>query len=90
MDETYLFLSEGGSARSHHILHSVLIHRNHIEIAFHKIATIVLDDGLLGGVEAVEFALLGVDFRLGRVDILPRVGRFGIAQKAPAESDHTP
>ena len=50
----------------------------------------MLDNGLLGQVQTVEFSLLGIDFRLGRVHIFPDVFVLLGVQHAPAEGNDAP
>ena len=78
----------GGQGRArggHHVLHAALVHGDDVRVALHQVAAVLLDDGLLGLVDAVEFVALVVDFRLGRVDVLHLDALGGGGQHAPAE-----
>ena len=74
VDEAYLSRSEGRTRGSNHILDARLVHRDDVGVSLHQEATVLLDDGLLRKVDAVELIALVIDFRLGRIDILRRLG----------------
>ena len=66
----YLVGRQRRTTVSHHVLDASLMHGNHVGIPLHHEHAVFLHDGLLSLVDAIEFALLVVDIRVGRVDIL--------------------
>ncbi len=64
------------------------MHGDDVRVAFHQVAAVLLDDGLLGLVHAVEFVALVVDFRFGRVDVLHLHTLGSGGQYASAEGYH--
>ena len=65
------------------------MHGYHVGIALHHVDTILLGDGFLRLIEAVELALLVVDFRIGRVDVL-LLYAFGSRVEQTASEGHHP
>ena len=85
VDEANLAGSERGARRGHDILNAALVHGNHVGVAFDEVAAIVLDDGSLGKVKAIEFVALVVDTRLGRIDVF---GQFLVAGENTSTECH--
>ncbi len=61
---------ERRAGRCDDVLDTGLVHRDHVGITLDHDGVVLLLDRLLGEEEAVEFALLAVDFALGRVLVL--------------------
>ncbi len=59
--QTHLLYGKRGTRRSHHIAHPCLVHGDDIHIALDEYALLRLGYGLLGLIEAVEFAALEID-----------------------------
>ena len=69
-DEVDLARGEGGATGRDHVGHPRLVHRHHVGVALHQEAPLLLDDGGLGKVHAVQDPALVVEGALGRVEIL--------------------
>lgn len=74
--------------RGYHILHTALVHGDDVGITFHQEAAVLLHDGLLGEVDAIEFVALVIDFAFGRVDVLHFDALGGSGQYTSAEGYH--
>ena len=64
---------ENGKGRTrvgYDILQTTLVHGNNVGVAFDHIDAVFLGDGFLCLINAIQFAFLVVDFRIGRVDVL--------------------
>ena len=70
VQQLHLMRRERRARVGNHILQPALVHGYHVGIALHHIHAVLLNDGSLSLIDAVELALLMVDFRVGRVDIL--------------------
>ena len=83
-----LLRGECRARRGHHVLHPALVHGDDVRIALDQVAAVLLDDGLLGLIHAVEFVALVIDFRFGRVDVLHLHALGGGGQHTSAEGYH--
>ena len=81
VDQAYLPLREGGAAGGDNVFYAALVHGDDVHIALNEVAAVLLDDGVLGEVEAIELAAFAIDFRLGGIDVFRHflVGREGAA-----------
>ncbi|EJX09692.1 hypothetical protein EVA_02195 [gut metagenome] len=69
VEKTDLAFGKRSTRGRHDILDAALVHGDHVGVALHKETLVLLDDGMFGKVEPVEFVALAVDFRFGRVDV---------------------
>ena len=85
LDETDLLRSQGGAAGGHDVGNAELVHRQHVQVAFHEVAFVLPGHLRLGEVDAVERLGLDVDLGFLGVDVL----RDGLVleEGPPAESD---
>ncbi len=85
-DHADLALRERGAGGGHHVLHARLVHGDHVGVALHEIDVLLLVDGVLGKIDAIERVALMVDGVFAGVDILSRV--FAVfLEHAAAEAD---
>ena len=70
VQQAYLLRRERRSGRRHDVLHSGLVHRNHVGITLDHDGEVLLLNGFLGEIEAVQFAFLAVYLALGGVLVL--------------------
>ena len=83
-----LLCGQRRTRRGYHILHTALVHGDNVGITFHQEAAVLLHDGLLGEVDAIEFVALVIDFAFGRVDVLHFDALGGSGQHTSAEGYH--
>ena len=88
MQRVYLVYGKCRSRVGHHILDAALVHGDNVGVAFDHIDTVLLGDGLLGLIDAVELVVLMVDLAVGRVDILLLHSLRGRVELSPAEAHH--
>ena len=69
-DKVDLACGERRAAGRDHVGHPRLVHRHHVGVALHQEAPLLLDDGGLGEVHAVQDLALVVEGALGRVEVL--------------------
>ena len=69
-DEVDLACGEGRATGRDHVGHPRLVHRHHVGVALHQEAPLLLDDGGLGEVHAVQDLALVVEGALRRVEVL--------------------
>ena len=98
MDQSDLSARQGSARRGYHVLDAHLVHADHVHVALHQEAAILLHDGLLGEVEAIQLVAFVVDLALGRVDIFGRLlvflqdtsaKRHHLAAQGVHREDHT-
>ena len=65
VQQAYLIYAQCRTAVGHNILQATLMHGNDIGIALYHIHAVFLDDGLLRLIDAIELALLMIDFGVG-------------------------
>ena len=70
VQQVYLLRRERRSGRRHDVLHPGLVHRNHVGITLDHDGEVLLLNGFLGEIEAVQFAFLAVYLALGGVQVL--------------------
>ena len=87
LQQADLLGGERRAGRGHHVLHTGLVHGDHVRVTLHHDGYVLLLDGPLGEEEAVELVFLAVDDALGRVEVLAHV--LVRAQNAAAEGDHS-
>jgi hypothetical protein len=70
LDQAHLVLGEAGAAAGHHVGDAGLMQADDVRVAFHQVAQLLLHDGALGMVDAVERAALVVEYALRTVEVL--------------------
>ena len=75
---------QGSSARGHDVFHPCLVHGHHVGVSLHQEAPLLLQDGRLRQVHAVEHPRLVVQDAFGGVEVLRDllVGRQGPSSKS--------
>ena len=86
LDQPHLLHGEAGAAAGHGVGDPGLVQADHVGVALHQEAGVLLGDGLLGEVDAVERAALVVERALGAVEVLGAL--LVAAQGACPEGDH--
>ena len=79
-----LLLGEAGSAARHHVADARTRHGNRVHVAFDQNHEVLAPDTLFRAVQVIKHVALGIDGRLGRVQIF----RLVIAKRAAAEGNH--
>ena len=69
MQHLYLMHAERRPRIGHHILYATLMHGNNVGVAFDHINIILLGNGTLSLIDAIEFVVFMIDFAIGRIDI---------------------
>ncbi len=87
LQQADLLGGERRAGRGHYVLHTGLVHGDHVRVTLHHDGYVLLLDGPLGEEEAIELVFLAVDDALGRVEVLAHV--LVRAQNAAAEGDHS-
>ena len=88
MQQPNLMVRQRRTRVGHHVLQTTLVHGNHVGITLDHIDAVLFDDSFLGLIDAVEFVVLMIDFRVRRVDILLLHTLRGCIELTTAKSHH--
>ena len=84
----YLMHRKRRTRVSHYVLYAALMHGDDVGVALHHVHTVFLGYRLLSLIDAIQLAVLVVNLRVGRVDVLLVHALCARVEQSSAEAHH--